>query len=123
MRISAALLLVVGLLLSLGVGSADARRRATTAERAAIAAKFHAPGKCAIVYISTVDKHWATYAYNGEKYKDPDCKPYAADGVVILQFRGTTWHVVTAGSAFSCPVPKTPPKIVKDLHVYCVKMG
>src|ERR1700743_1475182 len=123
MRLSAALLLIVGLLLSLGAGSADARRRATSGERAAIAAKFHAPGKCAIVYISTVDQRWATYRFNSDLYKDADCQPYAADGVTILQFRGSTWHMVTAGSAFDCPVPKTPAKVVKDLHVHCVPIG
>jgi hypothetical protein len=123
MRLTGAISLAIGLLLLLGAGSAEARRKPTTAERAAIAARFHAPPKCATVWISTVDHHWATYHFDDAKYKDPDCQPVAADGVAILHFTKGRWRTVTAGSSFTCPVPKTPAKIVKDLHVSCYTPG
>ena len=107
-------------LLIASAGTADARRKATSAERTAVARKFHAPAKCAIVYISTVDKHWASYHFDDATFKDPDCAKVAADGVAILQFRGSSWHMVTAGSSFSCPVRKVPARVVKDLRVDCV---
>jgi hypothetical protein len=111
--------LVFSLLLVVSVGNAEARRKATTKERAAIAARFDAPAKCARIWVSTVDRHWATYAFDDTKYQDADCKSAAADGVAILRLRNGTWRMVTAGSSFHCPVPKTPAKIAKDLHVRC----
>ena len=119
MRSLSPVLLVLGLILMLAPGSAEARRKATADERAEIAARFDAPPKCAKVWISTVDHRWATYAFNGPKYEDPDCQPVASNGVTILRYRKGAWRTVTAGSSFDCPVPKTPAKIVKDLRVKC----
>jgi hypothetical protein len=111
--------LIFSFVLVVSVGSAEGRRKATAKERAAIAARFDAPAKCARIWVSTVDRHWATYAFDGTKYQDADCKPAASDGVAILRFRKGAWRIVTAGSSFGCPVPKTPAKVVKDLHVKC----
>jgi hypothetical protein len=123
MRSVGAVSLILCLFMALAVGNAEARRKGTAKERAAIAARFDAPPKCARVWVSTVDHHWATYAFDGTKYDDPDCQPVAADGVAILRFRKGAWRTVTAGSSFDCPVPKTPAKIVKDLHVKCFDHG
>ena len=87
MRLARPLLLALALLLIAGAASAEARRKATHAERAAIAAKFDAPPKCARVFISTVDRHWATYRFDGRTFDDPDCRAAAADGVAILRRR------------------------------------
>ena len=60
MRLARPLLIALAVLLPLtGAASAEARRNATHAERAAIAAKFDAPPKCAKVFVSTVDRLWA----------------------------------------------------------------
>jgi len=121
MRLARPLLIALAVLLPLtGVASAEARRKATHAERAAIAAKFDAPPKCAKVFVSTVDRHWASYRFDGRTFDDPDCRPVAADGVAILQRRNGRWRMVTAGSSFDCPVPRTPPKVAADLRVRCV---
>ena len=120
MRLARPLLLALALLLIAGAASAEARRKATHAERAAIAAKFDAPPKCARVFVSTVDRHWATYRFDGRTFDDPDCRAAAADGVAILRRRHGHWRMVTAGSSFECPVPKTPPKVAADLRVRCV---
>ena len=117
--IASALSVVFVLLLVIAPGSAEARRRATSKERATIAAKFHMPPKCSVVWISTVDRRWATFHFNDAKFEDPDCAAVAGDGVVILNLRNGVWRTVTSGSSFKCPVPKTPKKIVKDLRVSC----
>ena len=81
MRLARPLLIALAVLLPLtGAASAEARRKATHAERAAIAAKFDAPPKCAKVFVSTVDRHWASYRFDGRTFDDPDCRPAAADG-------------------------------------------
>ena len=88
MRLARPLLIALAVLLPLtGAASAAPRRKATHAERAAIAAKFDAPPKCAKVFVSTVDRHWASYRFDGRTFGDPDCRPAAADGVAILQRR------------------------------------
>jgi hypothetical protein len=48
------------------------------------------------------------------------CRRWAADGVAVYKRRTSGgWRFVTAGSAFDCPVPKVPPKVVDDLHIHC----
>jgi hypothetical protein len=62
------------------------------------------------------DRHWASYRVDGRTFDDPaaDPPPYA-----ILQQRNGRWRMVTAGSSFDRPVPKTPPKVAADLRVRC----
>jgi hypothetical protein len=111
---------VIALLVALSVvATADARRKPTRHERAAIAAKFGMPGKCLKIWVSTVNRHWARMEFNGKKYEDPDCQSHAADGVVVLKRKHGKWRMVTAGSDFDCPVPKTPPRVVDDLRIPC----
>ncbi len=117
--VASALSAVFVLLLVIAPGNAEARRRATSKERATIAAKVHVPAKCSVVWISTVDRHWATFHFNDAKFEDPECAAVAGDGVVIMRLRKGAWRTVTSGSSFECPVPKTPKKIAKDLRVSC----
>ncbi len=120
MKGSMRLSLVAVLIAALFVGSADARRKATKPEKRAIAQVFNAPPKCAKIHISTVNQRFATYRFNPRKFNVKPCEQVAADGVAILkQRRSGRWRIVTAGSAFDCPVPKTPRKVVKDLRVQC----
>jgi hypothetical protein len=65
MRSMGVVSLIFSFLLVVSVGSAEARRKATAKERAAIAARFDAPAKCARIWVSTVDHHWAGYAFDG----------------------------------------------------------
>ena len=101
------------------VGSADARRPATKSEKRAISKTFNAPPKCAKIFVSTVDQHWASYQFNAKKIDVSPCDQVAADGIAILRKREGRWKFVTAGSAFDCPVPDTPRKVAKDLRVPC----
>jgi hypothetical protein len=117
MRRIGVVLALLGVLLT--AATADARRKPTRHERAAIAAKFDIPGKCLKIWVSTVNRHWARMEFNGKKFEDPDCKPHAADGVVVLKRKHGKWRMVTAGSSFDCPVPKTPPRVVQDLKIPC----
>ena len=109
-----ALLTLVGFLLT--AGAADARRRADRAERAAIAKVMQVPARCATVYVSTVNRRWASFRFN---FRGEACLPYASDGVAVLRKRHGRWRQVTAGSAFECPVRNVPPRIVKDLRIEC----
>lgn len=117
MRSSLALLLLIAVLVP--ATGADARRKPSKSEKQAIAEVFNAPPKCAKVFISTVDQQWATYQFNAKKINVSPCEQVAADGVAILKKKGGQWRIVTAGSAFECPISDVPPKVVKDLHVRC----
>jgi hypothetical protein len=103
--------------------TADARRKPTKAERASIAAKFDVPGKCLKIFVSTVNHRWARMEFNGKKFDDPDCRPHAADGVVVIHRRHGRWKIVAQGSSFDCPVPDVPKRIVKDLKIRCSEQG
>lgn len=117
MRAILSLLAVAALLVP--VASADARRKPSKGEKRAIAEVFNAPPKCAKVFVSTVDETWATYQFNANKFEDKTCQQVAADGVAILKRKRGQWRIITAGSAFECPIPGVPPEIVKDLRVRC----
>ena len=114
-----ALLLTLTAVLLLPVATADARRKATRSEKRAISQVFNAPPKCGKVFVSTVNERWATYQFNHRKIDVSPCEQVAADGVAILKKKRGRWRMVTAGSAFECPVPDTPRKIAKDLRVRC----
>jgi hypothetical protein len=99
--------------------TADARRKPTKGERASIGAAVDVPGKCLRIFVSTVNERWARMEFNAKKYDNPDCRPYAADGIVVLKRKHGQWKRITEGSAFECPVPDVPRRIVKDLKIPC----
>jgi membrane protein YqaA with SNARE-associated domain len=120
-------LLVLGALLSWVLGtfatSAIARQaaRGTQKEQILRAAGFsrHAPSSCYVVYLSTVNRNWATATYGGST-RQP-CARYGSNGVVVVHYRAGKWHLVTEGSAFSCPIPGHIPTAVQhDLKLSCV---
>lgn len=117
MRKPLALLTLVATLVP--VAAADARRKATKSEKRAIARVFNAPPKCAKVFISTVDRRWASYQFNAKKIDVSPCEQAAADGIAVLRKRNGRWRFVTAGSSFECPVPDVPKRIARDLRVRC----
>ncbi len=117
MRRLATVVVLLGLLVT--AASATAQRRPTAGERRAIAKTFDVPAECVKIRVSTVNERWARMHFKGRKFDDPDCRPHAADGIVILRRKGGKWQFVTVGSSFDCPVPDTPPRVAKDLRIPC----
>lgn len=101
--------------------AAAAERAPTKAERAAIATAAKVPAGCLKTRVSTVNSAYAsTYRRNAKR----GCKAYQADGVAVFKRRESgAWKFVTAGSAFSCPVPHVPKKVAKDLGIRCYDSG
>jgi hypothetical protein len=108
--------LAVGtLLFALAAGPAYARRHPRAGERRAIAARMHVPPRCALIWISTVERRWASFRSRTRQ----SCLQWAGDGIVILHRRNGRWHPVFEGSDIPCPVPHVPPAVVRDLRVTC----
>jgi hypothetical protein len=100
---------------------ASASRAPTSTERAAVARAIPAPARCAQVRISSVEGKYR-YARVTLNSRRADCRNHVADGVAVFKRRVSSaarWHFVTAGSAFSCPVPHVPKRVVADLKIDC----
>jgi hypothetical protein len=109
--------LAVGLVLPAIV---HADRKATSKERAQIAAAVQLPAKCAKARVSTVTKKpkWGSVSWrNGGS----ECMPLASDGVTVEKKSHGRWRFVTAGSSFDCPglYAKVPQAVAKDLKISC----
>jgi hypothetical protein len=105
-----------------------ARRLAHGKEKAAIIAAIRRAheigpsqtGSCMRVYVSTVNPNWATMQFVFVKR----CATQDANGVSVVHRKDGRWKFVTAGSAFSCPIPGHIPKRVQhDLRLACVRSG
>jgi hypothetical protein len=97
--------------------AAHADRPPTKRERAGIANKVEVPARCLKIRVSTVNTRWAKMRLRNLR---KSCQRWAADGVAVYKRRKDGgWRFVTAGSAFDCPVPKVPPRVVTDLHIRC----
>ena len=97
--------------------TALADRPPTKRERAAIGKGVDVPVRCLKIRVSTVNTRWASMQVRSLRRS---CRRWAADGVAVYKRRTSGgWRFVTAGSAFDCPVPKVPPKVVEDLHIHC----
>lgn len=73
---------------------------------------------CMRVYVSTVNRNWATmeFIFNHR------CAKQDANGISIVHRTNDHWRFVTAGSSFSCPIPgHIPPRVQKDLKLSCMK--
>lgn len=103
------------LLFALVASPAYARRHPRAPERRAIAARMGVPPRCAAIWISTVNRRWASFHTRFRQ----SCLRWAGDGIVILHRRNRRWHPVFEGSDIPCPVPGVPPAIVRDLRVTC----
>jgi hypothetical protein len=94
-----------------------ADRPPTERERAGIAKKVGVPARCLKIRVSTVNTRWAKTRIRVAR---KSCARWAADGIAVFKRRtGGGWRFITAGSAFDCPVPKVPPRVVADLHIRC----
>jgi hypothetical protein len=108
-------------LLALAPAVAQADRAPTKRERAGIAKKVDAPARCLKIRVSTVNTRWARMQL---RLRRESCQRWAADGVAVYKKRKRGgWRFVTAGSAFECPVPKVPRRVVKDLDIRCYDQG
>lgn len=95
---------------------AQADRAATKSEAAAIAAAATVPASCLNIHVSTVNEAFASvHIRNGKA----SCRKFQADGVAVYKKNGARWKFVTAGSSFSCPVPKVPRAVARDLGITC----
>ncbi|HET9105298.1 MAG TPA: hypothetical protein VFN55_18245 [Solirubrobacteraceae bacterium] len=115
-------LLVAAAVVIVATGSALGRVGAHGAQKRAImnAAGLRpaTPLGCYDVDISTANRAWAATHYAGSEHNP--CLRYAADGVSITHYARGRWHFVTAGSAFSCPIPGHIPAAVQhDLRLFC----
>ena len=94
-----------------------ADRPPTSHERAGLSNKVGVPGRCLAIRVSTVNPRWAKTRI---RLARKSCRRWAADGIAVFKRRtGGGWRFVTAGSAFDCPVPKVPPRVVEDLEIRC----
>jgi hypothetical protein len=103
------------MLFALVASPAYARRHPRDRERRAIAARMHVPPRCARVWISTVDRRWASFRSSTRQ----SCLQWAGDGIVILHRGNGRWRPVFEGSDIPCPVPHVPAAIVRDLRIRC----
>ena len=112
-----ALLAALAALFLLPTTGALADRAPTKQERAGIAKKVGVPARCLRIRVSTVNTRWAsTHVRNARR----SCRRWAADGIAVFKrTKAGGWRFVTAGSAFDCPVPKVPPRVVEDLRIRC----
>jgi hypothetical protein len=95
---------------------AQADRAPSKRERAAIAGSADVPKRCLRIRISTVNRRYASvYIRNARR----SCRRWAADGVAVYKRGRARWRFVVAGSAFECPVPKVPRRVVRDLGIEC----
>lgn len=115
-------LLVAAAVVIAATGSALGRVTAYGAQKRAIMTaaglKPATPLGCYEVHISTADRTWAATQYAGSE-RNP-CLRYGADGVSITHYARGRWRFVTAGSAFSCPIPgHIPLAVQRDLRLFC----
>src|SRR5690349_11157607 len=68
--------------------AAEARRRPTAAERAGIANAFKVPSRCSKVWVSQIDRHYASYEFNP---KARNCARYGSNGIDIVRLRDSLW--------------------------------
>jgi 3-methyladenine DNA glycosylase Mpg len=104
---------------------AVARRLVQGAEKTAIISairRAHAigptqTGSCMRVYVSTVNPNWATMQF----IFVARCERQDANGVAVVHRTQGRWRFVTAGSAFTCPIPgHIPQRVQKDLKLGCI---
>jgi hypothetical protein len=104
---------------------AAARRLAYGSQKAAIIAairRAHDIGPsqtaaCMHVYVSTVNPNWATMQFIYLRR----CDSQDANGISVIHREHGRWKFVTAGSAFSCPIPgHIPRRVQRDLKLSCI---
>jgi hypothetical protein len=72
------------------------------------------PLKCAIADVSTVNRNWGGWEFNGKMYNVSGCRKWASNGYTIEHKIGSRWYVITEGSQAE-PVPGVPRKVFLDV--------
>jgi hypothetical protein len=107
--------LIAAVLFGLLAAPADARRQPTDLERGAVAERMGVPPRCAVIWISTVNRRWASF----QSSPKASCAQWASNGTTVLHRSNARWHQAFAGSDIPCPVPHVPAAIARDLKVGC----
>jgi hypothetical protein len=117
-----ALAVVAATFLAVAHGStANAAREPTATERAALAQAMEVPRRCLRIRVATVRSGWASVKFRSRL---PDsCLEYAADGVSVWRKRDDVWRQRFVGSSWSCPIPRVPEDVRKDLRLGCPEGG
>jgi hypothetical protein len=102
--------------------AASAHEHATPTQRRAILTAVvrqqelsQAQAACQVVTVSTVSRNYATVSW--PQRLSSACEKVAADGVIIEKLHQGSWHFVTVGSGFSCPIKGVPDAVSRDLGV------
>jgi hypothetical protein len=77
------------------------------------------PRQCAAVYRSTVNRSWASAEFHPQRGWASRCEKFGSNGVAILHHTKGRWHMVTAGSDFTCPIRHVPAAVAQDLRISC----
>jgi hypothetical protein len=123
MKLGFGVLLVASALVlgGLAVSPATASRTPKATEKAALAQAMKTPRRCLKIRVATVRRGWASVRLHSPL---PDsCMKYAADGVSVMRRRDDVWRQRFAGSSWSCPIPRVPEDIRKDLKLGCPEGG
>lgn len=115
------LLAAAVLLCAVAVTSATASRKPRATERAALAQAMQTPRRCLRIRVATVRPGWASVRFRMPP--SDSCMRYAADGVSVWRRRDDVWRHRFAGSSWSCPIPKIPEDVRKDLKLGCPEGG
>ncbi len=107
--------LIGAVLFGLLAAPAYARRLPHDLERGAIAERMGVPPQCAVIWISTVNRQWASFQSSTKS----SCVKWASNGVTVLHRKDARWHQAFAGSDIPCPVPHVPAAVARDLKVGC----
>jgi hypothetical protein len=109
---------------------AQAHRPASTAQKSAM--MYHAgshydhlsakqvdapssyPLRCAIADVSTLNRSWGGWAFNGNMYNVSACRKWASNGDVIEHKIGSRWYVVAEGSTLQT-IPGVSRKVLRDV--------
>lgn len=89
----------------------------TPVVRAALGATV--PRQCAAVYVSSVNGSWASATFDPQHGWSARCSKFGSNGVVVLHRVHGRWHMVTAGSSFTCPIRHVPAAVARDLRIAC----
>jgi len=102
--------------------AASAHERATPAQRQAVLTAVvrqqklsQAQAACQVVTVSTVGRNYAAVSW--PQRLSTACEKVAANGVIIEKLNQGSWHFVTVGSSFTCPIRGVPDAVSRDLGV------
>lgn len=98
---------------------ADGRRAATEAERKAIARAMATPPRCLKIYVSMINRRYASAQFNQKRYRT--CRRYASNGIGILREKESRWRYISGMSDCTPNGMKgVPDRVYRELtRAYC----